>query len=569
MVSSIDKTSALYRYWLLIIGSVFIYNFFSITLRASFQQYQQGNMLIGWLITDYTCDIILIIDIIYVKPRISLFERGLQITDMKVLRKAYFSSRTFKLDLLCVLPLDFLYLAVGYVQPLFRLNRLIGVRYYMEAFDRFQRSSQYPELVRMFKTVIYILMTVHLYTCAYFIFSASVGIGGNQFVFEGGEWPAYSRCFYLTFKMATRIGMGPEKEPTTTAERALMAMFWLIALFVEIFLLAQIREVFISMTKEDDEFMLLLSTVLQYIRRYKCPREIEKKVIDWFTQTRETQRTLDEDDILHLLPNHLQAELAFDINYKLLSKVSIFSKCHRSIICDVVLKLKLEMFFPGDIIYKRGDVGKNMFIIQRGQIEVLTNDDKVMAHLNEGAVFGEASLLAIGTNERRQVTVRSKGYSNLFVLSKEDFQETVLHHPKLYKRVVKLAASNKEATEASANAAALFNKSEAILEAIQKEQEEQENNDDKASSVHTDASSRASTPKLLRFMFKLLPSRFSTVSRMKKGIFLLTTFKIYQRSKVRRSPMPIQLHPPPPKVSNIHYSFLPFSHCFSPSQSNK
>ena len=125
-----------------------------------------------------------------------------------------------------------------------------------------------------------------------------------------------------------------------------------------------------------------------------------------------------------------------------LKKVRIFQECERGLLTELVLKLKLEVFSPGDYVCRKGDVGREMYIIKSGKLDVVSPDgSKIFVTLGEGVVFGELSILNVPGSKmgnRRTANVRSKGYSNLFSLHKDDLWSALNEYPDAKKLLLEI-----------------------------------------------------------------------------------------------------------------------------------
>jgi NADH dehydrogenase len=82
-----------------------------------------------------------------------------------------------------------------------------------------------------------------------------------------------------------------------------------------------------------------------------------------------------------------------------------------------------QHFEPGEIIFNQGDIGDNVYVIEKGQCEVLKESRGVLEHvadLGAGDYFGEMAVLA---DASRNATVRATAPSDLLLIRKNDFDQ--------------------------------------------------------------------------------------------------------------------------------------------------
>ncbi|MGJ8642559.1 MAG: glucose-6-phosphate dehydrogenase [Luteolibacter sp.] len=98
-----------------------------------------------------------------------------------------------------------------------------------------------------------------------------------------------------------------------------------------------------------------------------------------------------------------------------------------SLLLNAVMKaLCTSSAEAGETVIEKGDMGKEMYLICRGEVEVIDGAGKVVATLNDGDYFGETALLM---STARTATIRAKTQCNFFVLRKTDFTRILRDHP--------------------------------------------------------------------------------------------------------------------------------------------
>ncbi len=134
-------------------------------------------------------------------------------------------------------------------------------------------------------------------------------------------------------------------------------------------------------------------------------------------------------------PKKSDAELAAMAN--LLNRFEIFRTLNDASLKQIIGYLKMKKYTAGDIVIRRGDVGRNLFVIVSGRVEVLGEDDVIIAFLEAGEVFGELSLLS-GTPV--SATIRVVEPTRLLYISSKDFRQFLNRHPALQMYFVQLLA---------------------------------------------------------------------------------------------------------------------------------
>ena len=129
-----------------------------------------------------------------------------------------------------------------------------------------------------------------------------------------------------------------------------------------------------NMNADRAAFSNKMDAIKQYMVFRKVGGELESRVIKWFDYLWTNKQSMDEESILVMLPDKLKAEIAMHVHLETLKKVRIFQECERGLLTELVLKLKLEVFSPGDYVCRKGDVGKEMYIIKRGKLDVVLED---------------------------------------------------------------------------------------------------------------------------------------------------------------------------------------------------
>lgn len=418
----------------------------------SFHSLQTDYYVLFWHL-DIVADILYVIDI-YIRTRTSYMFNGCLITDPKQLVKNYCVDNKFKfvLDIAAVFPLDHIVnnlvvmpvICQEFLPAALRLNRCLKFDRLSEFLDRVETRTSFPNVFRITILCCFILVIVHINACLWFGFSRFIGIKSDNWVYppKGTGWEnttsvyenlSRQYIFSLYWSTLTLTAIGEYTGPTSNIEYMFQLLDFLTGVLIFATIVGNVGTMIAQANAQKTNFQSKVDSIKQYMRLRKVSADLQIRVIKWFDYLWREGKTIDEEAVLNLLPAKLRADVALNVHLDTLKNVKLFQDTEPGFLLALVLKLKPQVYSPLDFVCKKGDIGREMYIVKEGELEVVSEDlSKRFCVLKAGSYMGELSILDIPgrtSGNRRTAHVRAIGYCDLFALSGEDLNSVMNDYP--------------------------------------------------------------------------------------------------------------------------------------------
>ncbi|CAH8584302.1 unnamed protein product [Schistosoma margrebowiei] len=433
-----------YIIWLTIVSLALLYNLWTPIARQAFDELQSKYQMI-WLLFDIITDLIYLIDI-FVQCNTSYLKCGLKVKDHHKLIIRYMKSYKFLLDLLSLFPLDLIQLKIG-IQPMLRFPRFFKWYRCHEWKIRVENRTIFPNLWRVLNLIHILFLGCHWFAAFYYLISKYEGFKnpwGYQ-PYSDAEQVTMSRRYLKSFYWATltltTIGdlSSPSSSIDVRGENGSVSNLWLtftivsylIGVFIFATIVGQVGNIITTRNAHRTEFEKILDNAKSYMRENSVNKDLQNRILRWYDYawSKGSGRGGQDINSLGMLPDKLKTELALNVNLETLKKVTIFHECRPEFLHDIVLKMRPLVLTPGDLICRKGEIAREMFIIADGVLEVLSEENEVLSTMGPGDFFGEIGVLNLDGINRRTADVRAVGYAELFVLARDDILKALKDHP--------------------------------------------------------------------------------------------------------------------------------------------
>ncbi|CAG9828955.1 unnamed protein product [Diabrotica balteata] len=174
----------------------------------------------------------------------------------------------------------------------------------------------------------------------------------------------------------------------------------------------------------------------EYMIQKQLPINLRKKITTYY-HFKYQGSYFKEDLITFLLSDNLKKDINMGICRYLISNVSIFKELSKDQVSDIVQVLISEIFLPNDAIIQAGTIGEAMYFLASGTVAVYTHSGKEICHLQDGAYFGEISLVVKG--QKRSASISAVEICHIYRLKKSDFQKTLMKYRQIYQSIINTA----------------------------------------------------------------------------------------------------------------------------------
>lgn len=387
------------------------------------------------------------------------------------------TKKWFAIDVISIIPVDWFE-----SDPKWRLNRLIAtfrIGTYLPSIEKLLGRVINPVFIRIIKSLLSFALGMHALACVWFYFAATYHNVAN-FLLNGDVDPHFyfnvvaaddSLVQYSSFRVrqyaaalflsSTYLTGFSSMAPQDISQIIFCILVVLIGAGFFAHIVGTISSLFEDMDQTEKRFNDKLDMLKNYMMFKKINPVLQHDVRNFYSELRKTKRSLsfttdnddidnsgetndasdDEDNLLDDLDYTLKRDVMHDLHIAMVRKVPLFSNSGEMFMDEICTFLNHTLLLKGYYAVRRGEIGKEMFFIGSGSVEVLNSGSQVIATLEKGSFFGE---IALTTKDAKRVAdVRAITNCDLYILLKKDFEYVVDKYPEAKESIRQIVEQRK------------------------------------------------------------------------------------------------------------------------------
>lgn len=245
------------------------------------------------------------------------------------------------------------------------------------------------------------------------------------------------------------LDMIAEKRDADRVRRYIVSTLYIVVgLFLVALLMSEMNVYIMGRMQGSAAFQQRSDRVKHEMEYYAVPDDLQVQVRAFYDYVWIHQKQYDDKIALlsdDQMSTDLQRKLALHLFKDVVSHISFFSEVDDLLLGEICLSLRTRIFLPQDMIIFKGDVGKELFIIAKGVVEVLRDDLPPSKRYREqpillrnGSFFGEIALVM---EVRRTCSVQARTICEVNILQQQAFDAILRENPHFARRMNELVVA--------------------------------------------------------------------------------------------------------------------------------
>ncbi|KAH1005251.1 hypothetical protein HUJ04_006266 [Dendroctonus ponderosae] len=244
----------------------------------------------------------------------------------------------------------------------------------------------------------------------------------------------YGIAFLKTSAQTFGITIKELQETMSWVDDIISALQYVTGRCIFIIMWVAVLHVLLAKDLQETRFQEIISQLKNWMENKDLPKNLQKRVEDYYNFYYR-KRFFSKRQVQKVIPESLTAKVKINM-YKTLkeSNIALFSKLSDDEIQMIGEHFVTEIYSPNDVIIYSGTKGDSLFLLASGTVAVYSHSGKEVCHLQDGAYFGELSLLV--SNQKITATIIAiettkvyrigKIYFEKYILSKKDLMNMFL-----------------------------------------------------------------------------------------------------------------------------------------------
>lgn len=196
-----------------------------------------------------------------------------------------------------------------------------------------------------------------------------------------------------------------------------------------------------------------MDEIRQFLKAKNVPTTTRRQVVAFYNNLWSEQAVYDEADIMLQLPASLNHDLITFLYQDMIQSVALFHNMDQEVIQNICQHLRHTVVLRDMFVFQQGQIGKEMYIIETGEVEALSRSKLCTHGVNQTcehcirlgrqgpkSFFGELAVMGVGEWQRRKRSVRAMHeVVHLASLSKISIDSLRADYPELNQSLFQVA----------------------------------------------------------------------------------------------------------------------------------